>query len=357
MLNFFLARTLYRWLTSFDESDKSPKVEILSEAPTDLSKVIITPNNVSLCYPAARREAMACLFEIFLAGTDREALVLAAEQALDEVTRLDGRLSRFRPDSDISRLNAHASESWVRLEPGLYRLLKECVDISNSTEGAFSITLAPLIQLWGFSAAPQLPTSDDILQSLSLCDYHNLIFDDEENLVLFQQAGMEIDLGAVGKGYAIDAAKDTLRMYQVTNAVIHGGQSTIYAMGENPENGSWEFAIKNPLNTSEELMRVTLHDEALSTSSDDEQHFILNGKRYGHILDPRTGYPVDNNVLSVSVISPRAMISDALSTAFYVLDADATEEICKSLQDIRVVMVKSDRNNNINLLRFGKWPN
>jgi thiamine biosynthesis lipoprotein len=168
---------------------------------------------------------------------------------------------------------------------------------------------------------------------------------------------MEIDLGAIGKGYAIDAAKDTLRMYQVTNAVIHGGQSTICAMGENPENGSWEFAIKNPLNTSEELMRVTLHDEALSTSSDDEQHFILNGKRYGHILDPRTGYPVDNNVLSVSVISPRAMISDALSTAFYVLDADATEEICKSLQDIRVVMVKSDRNNNINLLRFGKWPN
>lgn len=353
MFQFFLGRALLRWLENSDQKDAaSQKTDpAYGPAPTiDLAPPETISGGVSASvaeaaetvYPVARRRAMGSLFEVYLAGQDREMLLGAAEEALNEVERLERQWSHYRDDSDIARLNIHAPAQWVRLEPSLYHLLRRCADIHQATHGAFDITVGRLIKAWGFYRGEgRVPPEEEIETLLSGTGMNKIAWDDEEHLVHYLAPELEITLGAVGKGAAIDAAAQTLRFYGVENAVLHGGHSTIAALGAPPDGAGWEFAIKDPRDQETVLHTVTLRDESLSTSGSYEQFFTADGTRYSHILDPRTGRPT-NGMLSVSVIAPSAADSDALSTAFFVMGREATQEFCRAYPELRVIIMEED---------------
>jgi thiamine biosynthesis lipoprotein len=356
VFNFLIGKALLKWLSSMaPESDDEKQADrILTSPPAP------DPPPPDPVHPLVQRRSMGSLFEIYLSGTDREALIAAGEEALNEVERQERQLSHYRDDSDVSRLNMHARQQWVRLEPKLYDLLKRCCRLSHETGGAFDITSGPLVKAWGFFRGEgNIPSDEQAETALAAVGSDKILFDDEDHLVYFAAPNLEINLGAVGKGVAVDEAARTLRFFGVENAVIHGGHSTIYAMGDAPPGDTntdghegWPFEIKDPRDRETVLETVRLHDEAISTSGNYEQFFEVGGVRYTHILDPRTGRPVQG-MISVSVISPSAEESDALSTAFFVLGRKATQETCKARPNIRVIMVEDAGSGEISVSRFG----
>jgi thiamine biosynthesis lipoprotein len=333
-----------------------PTTQRPGDPPLDLTSytIIDRPKPPEVVYPKVQRAAMGSLFEVYLAGTDRELLLAAGEEALNEIERLEDQLSHYREASDITRINLNAAEQWVRLEPRLYDLLRRCAKLSEETDGAFDITAGPLVKAWGFFRGEgRVPTDDEIADTLGRVGFYRLLWDDAEHMLRFVTPGVELHLGAVGKGFAMDAAAEVLRFYGVSSAVIHGGQSTIHALGAPPyEPEGWEFTIRDPRDHETPIETVRLKDQALSTSGNAEQFFEVDGVRYGHLIDPLTGRPT-RGVLQVSVIAPSAADSDALSTAFFVLGPEPTEEFCRSHPNIRVIMVAERPNNDIAIHRFG----
>jgi thiamine biosynthesis lipoprotein len=300
---------------------------------------------------------MGSLFEIYLSGAERNALIAAGEEALDLVERLEAQLSHYRSDSDIARLNANAFEQWVRVEPRLYGLFSRCLCWSKELDGAFDITAGPLVKTWGFFRGEgRVPSNEELAGVMERVGFYRVLTDDEENLLRFSAEGMEIHLGAVGKGYAIDEAADLLRFWGVQNGVIHGGQSTIYAIGDDPSTDDgrpgWRFTVKDPRDKETPIQEVWLKDEALSTTGKYEQYFEHEGVRYSHIIDPVTGRPTQG-MISVSVAAPSAAESDAFSTAFFVLGREATEEYCKTRPNIRVVIIEEAPAGEIEVTRIG----
>jgi len=260
--------------------------------------------------------AMATRFEILLEGEDPARLRAAGEEALAEIESLDRRLSRFRPDSDVSRINAHAATGPVKVEPRLFRLLERAQEISDLTDGAFDVTIGPLMSLWGFAGEGRVPSRDEIESALKVVGARNLILYEPSFTVAFRSPGMGIDLGAIGKGCAIDAAVECLREAGICRALVHGGTSTVYGIGR------WEVGIGaarlEPVSGAQALHRVRLADSALSVSAVYGRSFERDGRRFGHVIDPRTGEPV-SHTKRAAVWGPSATDCDALSTALLVL--------------------------------------
>lgn len=284
------------------------------------------------------RNAMATRFEIVLHGTNAPMLRAAGEQALDEIARLENQLSLYRPTSEIARVNARAAHEPVRVTPPVFKLLEHARDVSNACEGAFDITIAPLVRCWGFMGGTGEPADSKQLAEARECiGMSHVHFDDARQTIQFDRQGVMLDLGAIGKGYAIDRAVDVLREADVESALVHGGTSTVYAIGKPMENDAWKVAIANgaPNNFSaRSLPTVTLQDEALSVSAVWGRSFEKEGKTLGHVIDPRTGEPCQSAQLA-AVITKSATDSDALSTALLVLGSGGEAVLKRLFPDVR----------------------
>jgi thiamine biosynthesis lipoprotein len=260
---------------------------------------------------------MATRFEIVLHGREPNALRAAGEEALDEIDRLEAQLSLYQPGSEVARLNREAHKQPVRVTPALFQLLQRARELSTESGGAFDITIAPLVRCWGFmdgaGAMPEKAAIDDAREKIGM---QLLEFDAEDFTVRFMRPGVMIDLGAIGKGYAIDRAADVLRETGVSNALLHGGTSTAFAMGRQPDGSRWKVAVTPPSNdmSAAPLTVVEIEEESLSVSAVWGRSFRVGEKAYGHIIDPRTGFPAESALLS-AVVLPDATESDALSTA------------------------------------------
>ncbi len=263
------------------------------------------------------RQAMATRFEIALHGDDEPRLRAAGEMALNEIERLEAQLSLYRPSSEIARLNARGARGPVKVSASVFRLLQQAQELSRETRGAFDITVAPLVRCWGFmGGSGKMPSADDIAAALTKVGCHHLILDESSCTARFDTDGAMIDLGAIGKGYAIDCAVEILRDAGVTSALLHGGTSTIYGLGHPPGADAWTVAIDGPPGR-EPIATIKLRDSALSVSASWGKSFVLDGRTYGHVLDPRTGWPAREPEAAVlaAVGLPSATETDALSTA------------------------------------------
>ena len=263
------------------------------------------------------RHAMATRFEIVLHDGDPSALRAAGEEALDEIDRLEAQLSLYRPGSEVARLNAQAHARPVRVTPGLFRLIERARELSSATQGTFDITVAPLVRCWGFMGGTgSMPDEAAVMEARALVGMHLLELDTARLTVRFTRPGVMLDFGSIGKGYAVDRAAELLREAGVTNALLHGGTSTAYALGHGPDGAGWKIAVTSPTNESTErpVTVVELADESLSVSAVWGRAFQADGKSYGHIIDPRTGRPAEHARLS-AVVLPGATETDALSTA------------------------------------------
>jgi thiamine biosynthesis lipoprotein len=288
--------------------------------------------------------AMATRFELVLHGENATRLRSAGEAALKEVERLEAQLSLYRPSSEIARVNALAAREPVRVSPPVFRLLQHARQLQHETGGAFDITAAPLVRCWGFMhGTGHLPEPPEIEEARGHSGMAHVMLDEENYSVRFDREGVMIDLGAIGKGHAIDCAAEILREAGVTSALLHGGTSTVYGIGSPPGADGWKIAIAPPPDQPHREATVTLRDNALSVSAVWGKSFEADGKKFGHVIDPRTGWPV-NNAVQAAVVLPWASETDALSTALLVVGLEGRETISRLRPDMRTLVVGTEKN-------------
>ena len=287
--------------------------------------------------------AMDTVMSLQLSGPEAEE---ALEVAVAELNRLDRLLDRNEPESDVSRLNAHAGDgAAVEVDPSTAELLALCLTCCESSGGAFDCTIAPVMDAWGFGGAAEsyrVPSQDVLSSLLPLVDSAGLEVDLQENTARLAQAGMEVDLGGIAKGYAADRLLALLAEYGVGSALLDLGTSTIAAVGERAGGGPWRIALRDPASAEQQLGVLALSGQALSTSGSYERQFVENGVTYHHILDPQTGYPAETGVLSVTVVGERAAVADAWSTALFVLGPDKAQELWRTSDDFEYILCRSD---------------
>jgi thiamine biosynthesis lipoprotein len=265
-------------------------------------------------------EAMGSTFSVVLYGADRAELEAAATAALDEAHRLDQMLSNYLPSSDWSQMNRLAALQSVKVPTELFRLLSECLQYSRASEGAFDITVGPLMKAWGFYRGEGLlPDQAEVAKALRHVGYGHLILDPSAQTVRFDISGVELDPGGIGKGYAVDRMIDVLKQHGVKIAMVSAGGSSIYGMGAPPgEPRGWHVSIRDPRDPHKAAAEVFLKNMSLSTSGSYEKFFRANGRRYSHIMDPRTGYPAQG-VSAVSVMAPRTIDSEVWAKPYFIL--------------------------------------
>jgi thiamine biosynthesis lipoprotein len=275
---------------------------------------------------------MATRFEILLYGEREADLRAAGEQALDEVDRLESQLSLYRPASEIAAVNRLAARQPVRVSPELFALLALAQQLHQETGGAFDITIGPLVRCWGFMGGTgSLPTAPAVAAARERVGMHHVILNRDDGSVRFDRQGVMIDLGAIGKGYAIDCAVQILRDCGMTSGLMHGGTSTTYALGTPPSGCGWKIELPGIPELGLHAKEVELRDEALSVSAVWGRSFAAEGKTYGHVLDPRTGQPVEAALLT-AVGLPNATETDALSTALLVASATGQASLVTALR-------------------------
>jgi len=293
---------------------------------------------------AVARLAMATRFEILLHGPNAPALRAAGEEALDEIDRLEAQLSLYRRTSEISRVNALAAREAVRVSPGVFRLLQAAQQLSAATGGAFDITIAPLVRCWGFMGGTgQFPEADQVAEARAKVGMNLVELNAADFTVRFAREGVMLDLGAIGKGHAVEYAAGLLREAGVTSALLHGGTSTIHALGGPPEGEFWQVALEYPQEAGggtdrRHLATVSLRDEALSVSAVWGRSFKVDGKTFGHVLDPRSGQPVAGALLA-AVVTESATEADALSTALLVAGEAGHDQIAGLRPAMRTLVI------------------
>jgi thiamine biosynthesis lipoprotein len=263
-------------------------------------------------------QAMATRFELLLHGEDAARLRAAGEEALGEIARLHKQLSFYDPSSEISFINRQAAMGPVKSDPRLFRLLAECASLSDLTDGAFDVTIGPLVSAWRIAGeAGRVPSDAEIDAARQLVGMHLVELDEELCTVRFRRPGVEIDFGGYAKGYAIGRAVDLLRDAGVRSALLHGGTSSVYAIGVPPEEPAWRIALQEPLTDQSRPVCVDLADNALSVSARHGRSIVVNGKTYGHVIDPTAGEPV-RSALAAAAVGPSPATCEALSTALLV---------------------------------------
>jgi thiamine biosynthesis lipoprotein len=323
-----IAHTAGQVLGALDELHDLPAAAEPEREPTEFPLLRVS------------RRAMATTFEVVLPLGQPNALSAAAA-ALDEIDRLETQLTVYRDTSEVSRLNARAATGPVPVEEGLFGLLHLAARLTAETDGAFDVTTGALIKAWGFFHGPRrVPGTAELRQVLQRVGMRHVVLDAGARTIHFTRPGLEVNLGSIGKGYALDRAVGLLRAdWKIPCGLLHGGQSSVYAMGREPgTDRGWSVGIRHPWQEGRRLAVVYLRERALGTSAATFQHLEHHGRKLGHILDPRTGWPGEG-VASASVVAPTAAEADALATAFFILGVDRARAYCAANPEVGAVLL------------------
>jgi len=303
-----------------------------------------TPEESALL--VVQRRAMKDDFEISFPRKDFPQGTEAALDALDEVERIERMLSAFRFDSRIQYVNLIAHESPVHLDQELFGLIALCVQLAKETGGAVDITSGCLWKAWGFAKRQgRIPNTEELDKAKELTGWQFLELDEAAQTIRFHKQGIELNFGCVGKGFALDIAAATLREHAVDRFLFSGGLSSMLASGSD-----WKIGIAHPLRPGQRLRELSLNDIAVSTSGSQKQYFRHGGRRYSHLIDPRTGQPAEG-VYTATVLAPTATLAELLSTAFFILGAERAAEYCRTHPEVSAVLTIPSEN--IPPLNFG----
>jgi FAD:protein FMN transferase len=298
-----------------------------------LAALLSEPLDLAARYNLLRvtRRAMASTFEIALPFGTPNALA-AAEDALDQIDAIETQLTVYRDSSEASAVNAAATDGPIRIERRFFELLQFAAHLTNDTAGAFDVCTGALTKAWGFFRREGcVPSARERADAHARSGSRHMILDETRTTVKFRVPGMEINLGAIGKGYALDRAAERLvNHWRIASALLSVGGSSVYAIGHPPGDPlGWPVGVRHPWDAERRLGTIRLVDRGFGTSAATMQHFVYNGRKLGHLLDPRTGWPAEGTA-SASAAAPTATEADAMSTAFFVLGADAAEEFARS---------------------------
>jgi thiamine biosynthesis lipoprotein len=272
----------------------------------------------------ANRLSMACVYAIEAYGPDAQALPRIVDEAFDEVDRIDRLMSHYKPDSPVSRVNREAAQHPVTVDAELFDFIVDAMRYNRDSDGAFDITVGPLMKAWGFFRGEgRVPSDDELAAARRHVGAAHVMLNPVEKTIRFDAPGAELDLGGIAKGYAVDRVVRLLRQRRIPAALISSGGSTIYGIGAPPGRDGWDVTIQDPIDPRKTALTVQLKDRALSVAGSSEKFFEAGGVRYSHIMDPRTGRPVQG-VLSVAVLASSGTAGDALDDVFFVLGPEGS---------------------------------
>jgi thiamine biosynthesis lipoprotein len=290
-----------------------------------------------LHHQLAARMSMACEYAIEAYAEDAAALPGILDDAFDEVDRIDRLMSHYKADSPLSRINREAAQHPVIVEPELFDFITEAMRYHRESDGAFDITVGPLMKAWGFFRGEgHLPVDDDLAEARRHVGGAHVRLNPLQKTIAFDTTGVELDLGGIAKGYAVDRVAGLLKRRHVAAALISAGGSTIYGLGAPPGADGWDVELQDPIDSRKSAFAITLKDRALSVAGSSEKAFEAGGLRYSHIMDPRTGKPAQG-VLSVAVLAATGTAGDALDDAFFVLGPERSRGYLHRLHDTEAI--------------------
>ena len=297
------------------------------------------PSSASPTMLRFARRAMATTFEAIL-PFDAPSAHAAGSAALDEIDRLEDQLTVYRASSEVSRLNARAADQPVHVERNLFNLLALAGRIHRETSGAFDISVGALIKAWGFyQRQGRVPTRVERGEVQNRIGFQHVVLDADRSTVSYQRRGLEINLGSIGKGYALDRAA---HIADTPNLLLHGGHSSVLALGnETPTQRGWTIGLTDPQRPERPRGLLHLCNRGMATSAITYQQIEHEGRKLGHLLDPRTAWPAEG-MLSATVTAPTAAEADALATAFFILGAEKANTYCERHPDVGAALIAAD---------------
>lgn len=281
-----------------------------------------------------QEEINGVFHEVIVVGktkADRDRLLA---RSFEMIRRLEEKTSARKPGSEISKINQSAFPNPQQTSPEIFALIEKGIEFFEKSGGAFDITVLPLTKLWAFGTLePHLPKPEEIQALLPEVGSDQILLDAKKKKVGFRRPHMEIDLSSLSQGYICDELIQFLKAGKATGALVNVG-GTIAVFGQSPERKPWRVGIRHPRDPTRTLKVVSLADEALSTRGDYDEFFVINGRRYCNLLNPRTGYPANESV-AVSVIAPSALLADALSTSLFVLGPQKAPHLANQYARVR----------------------
>lgn len=272
--------------------------------------------------------------------SEKDAIV-AIQDAHDEIKRLESLMSAYLPDSDISRVNKNAAREPVKISDETFEVIQQALAVSEKTGGAFDISFASVGKLWSLNPeAPHIPTDEEIRAALPLVNYKNVILDKENKTVRFAHEGMEIGLGGIAKATAIEWAVNAIEKRGFHDALVNAG-GDVYAMGLNADRRPWRVGIIHPREQTKFITKIDVTNRAVFTSGDYERFVDVGGKRYHHILDPRTGRPAEK-CISVTVVTPDLQTVRGLSASIFILGPDEGMKLIRRMPGVEALIVTPD---------------
>ncbi|MBT8307965.1 MAG: FAD:protein FMN transferase [Maribacter sp.] len=290
------------------------------------------------------QKLMGSRFEVTVVADNEEIGYINIDQAIAEIIRIEKLISSWDPDSETSHINRNAGIKPVQVSLELFKLIERAKLFSSITDGAFDISYSSMDRIWKFDGSmDRMPTPEAIKKSVSKVGYGKIILNEADRTVFLKEKGMKISFGAIGKGYAAEKAKELLVSKQVVAGIINAS-GDLTTWGTKASGEKWLIGIANPLSKDKIFSWLPVVESSVATSGNYEKYVIINGKRYSHIIDPRTGYP-SQGINSVSIFAKGAEFCDALATAVYIMGKDAGLGLINQLPEAEVIIV--DSNNKI----------
>ncbi|MFD2726627.1 FAD:protein FMN transferase [Hyunsoonleella rubra] len=286
---------------------------------------------------------MGSRFDITVVAKDSIQANKYIDTAVAEITRIEKLISSWDDNSQTSEINRNAGIKPVKVDKELFDLIERAIGISKLTDGAFDISYASMDKIWKFDGSmTKMPSKEEIVASVEKVGYQNIILNKKNSTVFLKFKGMKIGFGAIGKGYAADKAKTLLISKGVPSGIINAS-GDMNTWGKQPNGNEWKVAITNPMDKNKVFALLPITNGAVVTSGNYEKYVNFNGKRYTHIIDPRTGYP-STGIISVTVFAPKAELADALATSVFVMGKEAGLDRINQLPKIECIIIDDKGN-------------
>ena len=285
-----------------------------------------------------KKSLLGSPFEISVVANDSVQADFYTELAISELKRIENLISDWIPTTQISLVNQNAGITPVKVDKEVFELVDRAMKISKLTDGAFDISYASMDKIWKFDGSMKsMPTAETIKKSVEKVGYQNIILNEKDTTIFLKNQGMKLGLGGIGQGYIADKIKEVL-IANGCNAGLVNVSDDINTWGKQPDGKDWTVGIVNPLNKNKVFATFPLNDSAVETSGSYEKYVTFNGKRYSHIIDPRTGYPA-SGIVSVSVFAKQTELADALATGIFVLGIEVGLDLVNQLKGIGCIIV------------------
>jgi len=284
---------------------------------------------------------MGSRFDITMVAKDEAAAEAYIDTAIAEISRIENLISDWIPTTQLSEVNKNAGIQPVKVDAELFDLTQRAIAFSKLTDGAFDISYASMDKIWKFDGSmTEMPSPEAIKKSVEKVGYQNIILNKEEQTIFLKLPGMKLGFGSIGKGYAADKTKQLL-MQKGVKAGIVNASGDMNSWGRQPNGKKWKVGITNPLNPEKTFAAFSLEDNAVVTSGTYEKFVVLDGKKYAHIIDTRTGYPA-RGIASVTVFAPSAELANGLSTAIIVMGQEAGMNLIAQIPNVSCVIVTDE---------------